>query len=70
MSWPQSAADEGRCNLISCMVMSAGNSRAQNSQKSSMRIIRPNLTPKQTRLSTRIACSMVVTPFTGVAPPE
>ncbi|MNQ71971.1 hypothetical protein D3C85_866610 [compost metagenome] len=70
MSWPQSAADEGRCNLISCMVMSAGNSRAQNSQKSSMRIIRPNLTAKQTRLSSRMACSMVWVPLVGAGVAE
>jgi len=52
------------------MVMSTGNSRAQKSQKSSRRIIRPNLTAKQMRLSSRIALSMVLAPLAGAGVAE
>ena len=45
--------------------MRAGNSRAQKIQKSSMRIISPNLTPKQIKLSSTMALSMVWAPWPG-----
>ena len=70
MSWPHSTACLGCCCLNSCMVMSTGNSRAQKSQKSSSRIIRPNLTAKQMRLSSRIALSMVLAPLAGAGVAE
>ncbi|MNR00089.1 hypothetical protein D3C85_1158490 [compost metagenome] len=70
MSCPHRAADAGRCCLSSCMVIRVGNSRMRKGQSASRRIIRPNLTRKQPRLSSTMACSMVVTLLSGAGTDE